>query len=328
MAVLLSFLFGFIPAFINATIIYWLDRFEKEPKRMLLGVFLWGALVASSGAFFINTIFGIGVYLFTDSETATGLATGSLIAPFIEEGLKGMAVLVVFWTAQHEFDSILDGIVYAAITAIGFGATENVYYIYQMGYVENGMTGLLALAFVRVILVGWQHPFYTSFIGIGLATARLSRSWGIKSLAVLLGFGGAIATHSIHNTLAFYAQDTNDILLTTAIDWTGWLAMLGFIFFMIHREKKMVARYLGEEVQYGTLTYPQYVTACSPAARFRAELAAIGRRRYRATSRFYQLCGEIIHKKHQMLTIGNEENNLAIIDKLRAELRQLSPRVG
>jgi hypothetical protein len=284
--------------------------------------------VASSGAFLINTVLGIGVYVFTASDSATDLATGSLIAPFIEEGLKGMAVLIVFWTAHNEFDSILDGIVYAAITAIGFAATENVYYIYQMGYVDNGMSGLFFLAFVRVILVGWQHPFYTAFIGIGLAVARLNRSWGIKILAVLLGFSAAIATHSAHNTLAFYARGTSDILLTTAIDWTGWLVMLGFIFFMINREKKMVMRYLGEEVQYGILTYPQYTTACSPTARFRAELAAIGQRRYRITSRFYQLCGEITHKKHQMLTLGNEENNMATIDQIRAELRQLSPWVS
>ena len=48
-----------------------------------------------------------------------------MIAPIIEESLKGLAVLLVFLLFRKEFDSILDGIVYAAITALGFAATEN-----------------------------------------------------------------------------------------------------------------------------------------------------------------------------------------------------------
>ena len=43
--------------------------------------------------------------------------------------------------------------------------------------------------FVRVILVGWQHPFYTAFIGIGLAISRLSRNTSIKIIAPIIGLG-------------------------------------------------------------------------------------------------------------------------------------------
>ena len=56
----------------------------------------------------------------------------------------------------------------------GFAATENTLYIYN-GFHQNGWSGLAFLVFVRVILVGWQHPFYTAFTGIGLAVARLNR---------------------------------------------------------------------------------------------------------------------------------------------------------
>ncbi len=325
MGFLLSFLFGYIPALINAGIIYSLDRFEKEPKRLLLGVFLWGAVVAAGAAFVINSLLGLGVYFFTASESTTTLTTGSIIAPFIEESLKGAAVLIVFWTARSEFDSILDGIVYAGITALGFAATENVYYIFKYGFVKDGFTGLFVLAFIRVILIGWQHPFYTAFIGIGLAAARLNRSWTKKALAVTLGWGGAIAAHSLHNTLAFFANKTSDLLVTAAIDWTGWLGMLIFIIFVNWREKQMVIRFLGEEVNLGTLTPQQYFTACSPFAQLRARLAALGARGYQATTRFYQLCGEISHKKNQLANLGDEGGNQAIIDQLRIEMCQLSP---
>ena len=130
--------------------------------------------MAAGGAFIVNSLLELGVFYFTSSQSAADLTTGSLIAPVIEESLKGAAVLIIFWTAHNEFDSVLDGIVYASITALGFAATENMFYIYTYGYVENGLGGIFVLAFIRNILVGWQHPFYTAFIGIGLAKARLT----------------------------------------------------------------------------------------------------------------------------------------------------------
>jgi RsiW-degrading membrane proteinase PrsW (M82 family) len=166
MGFLFSLFFGFIPVFIFAWILYWLDRYEKEPKVLLGAVFLWGAIVAAGLAYVVNTSLSVGIYLFTESEAATDLTTGTLIAPVVEEILKGLAVLVVFLVARHEFDSILDGIVYAGIVALGFAATENTLYIYRDGYLENGFAGLLSGLHPRV-LVGWQHPFYTAFIGIG-----------------------------------------------------------------------------------------------------------------------------------------------------------------
>ena len=53
-----------------AGIINWLDRYEKEPKILLGRVFTWGAVVAGGGAFIINTVFGISIYMFTGSEAA------------------------------------------------------------------------------------------------------------------------------------------------------------------------------------------------------------------------------------------------------------------
>jgi RsiW-degrading membrane proteinase PrsW (M82 family) len=321
----LALFFGFVPAFFSAGIIYWLDRFEKEPIKLLVGVFLWGALVAAGGAFIVNSLLELGVYYFTASQSAADLTTGSLIAPVIEETLKGAAVLIVFWTAHNEFDSILDGIVYAAITALGFAATENAYYIYTYGYAKDGLSGLLGLAFIRNVLVGWQHPFYTAFIGIGLAKARLSRSWMAKFIYVVLGWTAAVGMHSLHNTLSYFIDGSGGLFFTTVIDWTGWLAMLIFIFYMINREKQMLVRYLGEEVQYGTLFPQQFTTAISPSKQFRARLTALAKHSYRNTTRFYQLCGEISHKKNQYQRVGDEDGNLAAIDRLRAELRQLSP---
>jgi protease PrsW len=326
MGLLLSLFFGFVPMFLFALFVYWLDRYEKEPKRLLAGAFGWGAVIAAGAAFVVNTGLGIGIYLFTQSEAAADLTTGSLIAPVVEESLKGLAVLIVFLLFRREFDSTLDGIVYAAVAALGFSATENTFYIYQHGFLENGYSGLAALVFIRVILVGWQHPFYTSFIGIGLSAARLSRSCLVKGLAPLVGWTAAVIAHSLHNTLASLLPGAASLTLGTFLDWSGWIFMFFFIIYLTNREGKMINRYIKEEMEIGTITARQYQTACSAWSQTAARFSALFNGSFASTSRFYQVCGEISHKKRQLMELGDEEGNTQILEGLRTELKGLSAR--
>jgi RsiW-degrading membrane proteinase PrsW (M82 family) len=325
--VLFSIIFGFVPMFIFAYLVYWTDRYEKEPILLLGGVFLWGAIIAAGAAFIVNTAAGVGVYLFTQSEAITQLSTGSAIAPVVEELLKGFAVLLVFIIFRREFDSILDGIVYAAITALGFAATENAFYIYQFGFAEDGLLGGAFLVFIRVFLVGWQHPFYTAFTGIGLGIARLNRNWLVKIVAPLTGLGLAIFTHSAHNTLAAIFQGTSGLVIGTLIDWSGWLVMFLFVMWALYREQRWITAHLREEVALGVLTVPQYRTACSAWAQTTARIKAVFNGHYHTTARFYQLTAELAHKKEQRIKMGEEGDNTPIIEGIRTELTRLAPRV-
>lgn len=328
MGLFLSIFFGFVPMFIFAAFAYWLDRYEKEPRLLLGGVFIWGAVIAAGVAFVVNTGLGMGVYLFTQSDAATELTTGSLIAPVVEETLKGLGVLLVFLIFRREFDSILDGIIYAGIVAMGFAATENVFYIYNYGYLEDGMSGLFGLVFIRVLLVGWQHPFYTAFIGIGLAVARMNRNTLVKVAAPLIGWFVAVSTHALHNTMASLLQGVVGRNIGLAWDWAGWLFMFLFIVYMIDREQKTLSSHLSEEVGLGVISNQQYQIACSARSQTNARFEALSRGQYRDTARFYQLCGELSHKKDQFARLGDEGGNQRIIHALRTELSDLSVRLS
>ena len=325
--VLFSLFFGFVPMLLFAYLVYWTDRYEKEPLVLLGLVFMWGAIIAAGGAFLVNTAAGIGVYMFTQSEAFSQISTGSAIAPVVEELLKGFAVLLVFLIFRREFDSILDGIVYAAITALGFAATENAYYIFSYGFAEDGLAGGFFLVFIRVFLVGWQHPFYTAFIGIGLALARLNRNWLVKIFAPLTGLALAIFTHSFHNTLATFLPGTAGLAIGTLIDWSGWLVMFLFVLWALYREQRWITTHLREEISLGVLNPAQYRTACSAWAQTAARTKALFNGRYRTTARFYQLTAELAHKKEQRLKMGEEGGNTPIIERLRADLARLSPQV-
>ncbi len=325
MAFLGALFFGFVPRFLFAAFINWLDRYEKEPKLLLGAAFLWGMVIAAGGAFILNTVFGIAIYELTGSEAAADFGTTSISAPIIEEGLKGLAVLIVFLMFRKEFDSILDGIVYAAITAMGFAAVENALYIYRTGYLENGWTGFWTLTVIRVFVVGPMHPFFTSFTGIGLALARMNRNVLVKLIAVPGGYIVAVAAHAFHNTFSGLIGGIEGFAAGTVVDYMGYAVMLAFIIWMVVSERDMLKRHLREEVVSGMISQSQYNTAIS-FFQTNAYFSAMTSGTFFPTSRFYQVCGELAHKKEQLAKLGDEGGNRAIIEKLRAELAQLAPR--
>jgi len=323
MALFGAFFFGFIPMFLFAAFVNWLDRYEKEPKLLLGAAFVWGVVIAGGGAYVLNTMFGIGIYMVTGSENAAEFGTTSIVAPIIEEGLKGLAVLVVFLLFRNEFDSVLDGIVYGAITAMGFAAIENVLYIYRNGFQGGGWEGFWTLVFIRVLLVGWMHPFFTAFTGIGLAIARISRNTFVKIIAVPAGYTVAVMTHAFHNTFSSVIGGTGGFFIGLVADYIGYAFMLGFIIWMISHERNILRKHLVEEVNNGLLSQQQYKTAIS-FFQTKVHLAALTSGTFRSTSRFYQVLGELAHKKQQLLTVGEEKGNTKIIEKLRGELAQLA----
>ena len=326
MGFLLALLLSFVPALACAALVYWLDRYEKEPRILLGAVFGWGAVVAIAGALVSQLILEGAVSLATGSEKIANVAGSTFFAPLTEESLKGFAVLVVFLAVRRELDSVLDGIVYAAVTALGFAATENLFYLYG-AFAEKGMDGLFGLFFLRVVLGIWDHPFYTSFIGIGLALSRLSRSATIRWLAPPAGWALALAVHSLHNTLATLSDGTPALgALMFLTDWGGWLFMAVLIVRSIRREGRLLGAHLAEEVHLGRLTSAQYRTAVSSWGQSGACVRAVFRGRLRPTSRFYQVCGELAHKKDQLARLGDEGCNTALVEQLRAELAGLSPQ--
>ncbi len=322
MPILTSLFFGFIPMLICAYFIYWLDRYEKEPVQLLGFVFIWGAIVASTAAFIINTFLGVGFYLFTASETLTDFATGAFFAPPVEEVLKGLAVFLVFLVFHHEFDSILDGIIYAAIAALGFAATENAFYIYSMGYLENGWEGLFTLVFFRVIVVAWQHPFYTAFFGIGLGLARTAKSEWVRWTAPLAGLCIAVLLHSLHNAISSIGN-AFVCILGSMLDWSGWIAMLIFILIIVERERKMIASQLESEIGI-SISQKLYDSITSHRLRSQAIFHSISQGTFKKTRHIFQLCAELAHKKHQSTFTNEPPKTHETVHLLRLKIKELT----
>lgn len=318
--------FGF--ALMYAGMVYWMDRYEKEPTWLLLGVFIWGAVVATGAAYVFNTIFGVGIFYLSGSEDVTNLVTASIVAPLVEETLKGLAVLIVFLLFRKEFDSVMDGIVYASITALGFAATENVLYLYNNGFQEDGWEGLWFLFFLRIIFGAWNHPFFTSFTGIGLAIARLNRSTPIRLIVPVLFWMAGTVAHALHNLVASLASGLGGLAALFFIDWLGWFFMMIVVLWALSREQVWIKKELKGEVTRGLITAAQYKIATSAWLRSFDRIRALFSGRYRVTNKFYHAATELAFTKHQYRRVGESHgNSLEMVEKLRKEVHLLSPKV-
>ncbi len=327
-AICFSIMAGFSPMLLYSFLLYRLDRYEKEPFLILAAVFCWGAVIAAGGAFLINTTSNLGFSLIFQSESTAILTTTTLVAPVVEESLKGFAVLLVYLLFQDEFDSRLDGILYAGVTALGFAATENAWYIYSLGYLPGGWNGFLEMFTIRSFWVGWQHPFYTAFIGLGLAHFRLSPRHRQRWIFPLLGISAAVFLHILHNLLAVLFYEPPFLLFIRTWDWTGYLGLLIFIFAINHREKRWIKKYLADEVNNNTLTKSQLKSLMKT----RTQLIAIRKHNSHEiqmlVKRFFHLSGELMHKKRQDAENIKSSNTETTIDQLRAEVRKLSKQIS
>lgn len=324
MAVLAAIPMAFIPAFFFSWFLYWLDRYEKEPRWLLLMTFFWGGFFAIIGTLIVASIFEVGFSFVLQDAALQDIAGGSITAPLVEEFMKGLAVMLVFFLFRNEFDSILDGAIYGGIAGLGFAATENVFYFLGQ-YSDAGWAGMFTNFALRVGVFAWGHPFYTAFTGLGFAIARTNKNTLIKIIAPIIGYLLAVFAHSFHNTALVFVNGLGSIALIILLEWSGWLFFLGFVIWLISREQKLLKVHLTEEVQNGLISATQYKTAVS-FFQFSARMAALSSGTYRATDHFYQYLGELAHKKEQLRKFGEERGNTSIIEKLRANIASLAPQ--
>ena len=173
-AVLVGALCALVPVGPVVWAFLWVDRWEPEPPRTLLFAFLWGACVAALSALLINS----SAVLVADAVLGQGsgdVLGASVIAPIVEEGVKGAFVVGLLIFRRREFDGIVDGIVYAGLVGAGFAFTENILYMGR-AFAESGALvgpdgGVLAVLILRGVLSPFAHPLFTSMTGIGCGLA-------------------------------------------------------------------------------------------------------------------------------------------------------------
>lgn len=264
-AAALAAVFAAIPMFVVVPVFLWLDRFEAEPTRLLVATFLWGAVCAPVGALVFNT--GIHrLFVLAGARDAEAMSA-VLSAPPVEEGLKGLAILLVLLLRRREFDGVVDGIVYAGMVGAGFAFSENIVYLGR-AFDENGLQGLTGVFILRCLVGPFAHPLFTACTGIGLGlAASVARTSAARFAFAVLGYAVAILLHAIWNLSAVMGAYVKVYLLFQVPVFLGFLVL---VVLLRRRESRLIRLYLSQYADAGWLTHPEVAMLASLPARRQA----------------------------------------------------------
>jgi Predicted membrane protein len=290
-------------------LVYVLDLYEREPLSLVLGALLWGAVAATTLSGFANDGWGLVVARVGGPEFAARW-TAALTAPFVEEILKGLGVVLIYLIAPDEFDDMMDGFVYGAVCGLGFAVVEDVFYF--MGVFGGHPNGVLQGFFVRVVASGlYSHVLYTGLVGMGIGylVSRRERQPLKRRIAVLAGLSAAaVLGHFLWNSPLldlFPAQPWSgaDLLMIPVATAVKGLPLLAFgtlaVVLARRRERKWLHGALAEEIGGSGISAIELATLEHP----RRRRAAVGDMRTRAGA----------HAAALLRRLQKEQVNLAMI---------------
>ena len=185
----------FALAFSILVALFWLkrfrkmDKYEKEPERLIYFTFAAGALaIVPSGILesFVN------ISDLTGSPPFSNLFVAFLWVGIVEEFFKYLAVRLIAYQS-NQFNEVMDGMIYMISAALGFAAAENVGYMLGFGF----FVGLL-----RAILSYLGHVSFSAILGYYLGKSKIEgkRNW------LWIGFIWAVSLHWLYD--AFFVIGT------------------------------------------------------------------------------------------------------------------------
>ncbi len=225
--------------------VFYIDRWEPEPRRLVAFALAWGAIASFSIAILASMIVRLPDPFFAIVQ-----------APIVEEIAKGLGVFLIFVIARRAFDGPVDGVVYGALIGAGFAYTENIQYFAE-ALALHGEEGLAVTFVGRAILSPFAHVMFTAVTGycIGLA-ARRGASVGQAFTMGLWGLLGAICLHAFWNATS---SSTDFLLLYFVLQVPLFFAYILGILALRREEARLTHERLSDYASVGWFT-PEEVT--------------------------------------------------------------------
>ncbi len=230
------FLVMVVSAFaIPLAFVFWVrntGRLRREPMRVVLRVFGWGAFVSVVIALILELVLTAAAmevtplydYLETHFAMDPSQVFGFLVAaPFVEEAAKGLGVRSI----RPYIRSPSDGLVYGAAAGFGFSAMENLLYglSYWIYATQNGIdptTSLLVIV-IRSFSSSLFHASASATVGYGIAQSWLSG----RRYAYLPFYLFAVLMHAAFN-FTVNLRSLYPGALGGLVDYVGFPAAIAF----------------------------------------------------------------------------------------------------
>ena len=172
------------PPLLIAYYVYQKDKYDKEPKSLIIKSFLFGCLGIIPAIFL--ELFAKGMFTNLFLYVFFGIA-------LVEEGVKYF-FLKKFLFNKPDFNEPMDGIVYAVMISLGFATVENIFYVFNHPGQE------IQVAIMRMFTAIPLHAVCGVILGYFVGLAKFS-----DNSKPLLYKGLFIATlvHGLYNFFIF-----------------------------------------------------------------------------------------------------------------------------
>lgn len=181
------------------SIVFWIwmimkyDKFEREPLRQVLFMFVIGGLISSFPAGIFNQFFDYLIdYQFGSGHgLENGVGKSMVFYGFVGINEEFCKALATVWLIRksRDFNEPVDALVYSMTVAFGFSLFENIDYTLRLG---------IASFFIRQLNAVPLHIGLAAIWGIGLAKAKfLHRGKYLVTMAPYIL--GAAFLHFVYN---------------------------------------------------------------------------------------------------------------------------------
>jgi RsiW-degrading membrane proteinase PrsW (M82 family) len=188
---LLAAVMACVPAALWLGFFYLMDRHEPEPKQLVVGVCVLGALIAAPLADFVQFQAVPPVALEVHGVSALSLdriVYAVLVAGLAQEMCKYAVVRYTIYLSR-EFDEPMDGIVYMMACGTGFAVWVNYHRLSGQGHQVYLSTGA-----AQAVVTTLAHASFAGALGYVMGRAKFTRrSAPVRGILLMLGLLGAAA---------------------------------------------------------------------------------------------------------------------------------------
>jgi RsiW-degrading membrane proteinase PrsW (M82 family) len=183
------------PGVAIAVFIYYSDKWDREPKLLVLKSFFLGCLAVFPTHYYESTAYEIlGMQTLQDQFSPffwTKTICYSFLGVALAEEFCKFLFLKAFICDEREFNEPFDGVVYGGMVGCGFATVENVMYVLEGGQ---------AVGVLRMITAVPAHAFLGIILGYFAGRAKFSIN-RIKHL--MQGLAAVVVLHGLYDTAAF-----------------------------------------------------------------------------------------------------------------------------
>ncbi|MBF0286718.1 MAG: PrsW family intramembrane metalloprotease [SAR324 cluster bacterium] len=200
---------GVVPALFWIWLFYIFNRYKRTSAKLLLLLFM-GGLLCGLLALTLNHIVEKYTIFWSDAQETSSLfdfipplplhSLGFWVMVGFNEELAKLVVILLIAYPSRDFQEPFDGVLYAAVVALGFATIENAFYVEQYGF---------SILLTRTLITLPTHIFMSAPMGFYVARSRFAlhdnpteQKIHLESIVLLLkGWGIAALLHAGYDSL-------------------------------------------------------------------------------------------------------------------------------